>query len=74
MPLPFVIDNVHHQLVDVLNQLLAQTERMPLDIATAYFSISGYRPLKDGLHRAASRGQRLRGVRASFRFSRRDMR
>jgi len=51
MPLPFVIDNVHHQLVDVLNELLAQTERKPLDIATAYFSISGYRPLKDGLHK-----------------------
>ena len=51
MPLPFVIDNVHHRLVDVLNELLAQTERKPLDIAAASFSISGYRPLKDGLHK-----------------------
>jgi SNF2 family DNA or RNA helicase len=50
MPTPFVIDNVHHRLSDALNQLLAQSAGRPVDIATAYLSISGYRPVKDGLH------------------------
>jgi hypothetical protein len=35
----------------VLNALLAETAGKPLDIATAYFTVSGYRLLKDGLHR-----------------------
>lgn len=49
--LPFVIDNEHVKAGDVLNGLLAGSAGCPLDIATAYFSISGYRLLKDGLHR-----------------------
>jgi hypothetical protein len=49
MPLPFVIDNLAHRLVDTLNDLLGQSAGKPLDIATAYFSISGYRIVKDGL-------------------------
>ena len=44
MPLPFVIDNLAHRLVDTLvdtlNDLLGQSAGKPLDIATAYFSIS----------------------------------
>jgi len=51
MPLPFVIDNEQVKAADVLNALLAASEGCPLDIATAYFSISGYRLVKDGLHR-----------------------
>jgi hypothetical protein len=51
MPLPFVIDNLAHRLVDTLNDLLGQSAGKPLDIATAYFSISGYRIVKDGLHK-----------------------
>ncbi len=51
MQLPFVIDNEQFKAADVLNGLLAESVGCPLDIATAYFSISGYRLLKDGLHR-----------------------
>ena len=50
MTIPFVIDNQKHRLVDALNELLAQSAGKPLDIATAYFAISGYRLVKQGLH------------------------
>jgi len=49
MSVPFVIDNVNHRLADALNRLLDQSVGKPLDIATAYFSVSGYRLVKDGL-------------------------
>lgn len=49
MTLPFVIDNQQHRAADALNHLLAQSRSAPLDIASAYFSVSGYRLLKDGL-------------------------
>src|SRR5262249_9748871 len=48
--IPFVIDNQEHRLGEVLNDLLARSTGTPLDIASAYFSISGYRLVKDGLH------------------------
>ena len=51
MVTPFVIDNLSHRLADTLNELLVQSVGNPLDIATAYFSISGYRIVKDGLHK-----------------------
>ena len=54
MPLPFVIDNQHHRMADALNELLAQTAGKPLDIATAYFAISGYRLVKNALHQVGS--------------------
>ena len=54
MAIPFVIDNQEHRLADVLNDLLAQTLGKPLDIATAYFSISGYRLVKQGLHQVGA--------------------
>ena len=41
MSIPFVIDNVRNRLSDTLNRLLDQSVGNPLDIATAYFSISG---------------------------------
>ncbi len=44
MAIAFVIDNQHHRLADVLNTLLADSAGKPFDVATAYFSISGYRP------------------------------
>lgn len=50
MHLPFVIDNQEHRLADVLGELLAASRGRPLDVATAYFSISGFRLLKGGLH------------------------
>ena len=52
--IPFVIDNDQHRLGDVLNALLAESSGKPLDIATAYFSVSGYRLVKDGLHKVGA--------------------
>jgi len=54
MSIPFVIDNQQHHLADALNELLAQSAGKPLDIATAYFAISGYRPVKEGLHQVGA--------------------
>ena len=51
MNLPFVIDNEQVKAADVLNGLLADSAGCPLDVATAYFSISGYRLLADSLNR-----------------------
>src|SRR5438067_4126650 len=50
MTIPFVIDNQQHRMADALKELLAQSVGKPLDIATAYFAISGYRLVKEGLH------------------------
>src|SRR5947209_6124843 len=54
MPVPFVIDNQQHRLADGLNALLAESAGKPLDIATAYFTISGYRLVKQGLHQVGA--------------------
>jgi superfamily II DNA or RNA helicase len=54
MSTPFVIDNQQHRMSDVLNSLLAETAGKPFDVATAYFSISGYRLVKDGLHQVGA--------------------
>jgi superfamily II DNA or RNA helicase len=54
MPIPFVIDNQEHRLSDILNDLLARAPGTALDIATAYFSLSGYRLVKDRLHQVGS--------------------
>ncbi len=54
MTLPFVIDNQQHRLADALNELLAQTAGKPLDIASAYFAISGYRLVKNGLEQVGA--------------------
>jgi hypothetical protein len=51
MPVPFVLDNLSHRLAETLNELLAQSHGKPLDIATAYFSITGYRSVQEGLHK-----------------------
>jgi hypothetical protein len=54
MSIPFVIDNQEHRLRDVLDELLAQSTGKPLDIATAYFTISGYRLVREGVHRVGA--------------------
>jgi superfamily II DNA or RNA helicase/HKD family nuclease len=54
MTIPFVIDNQQHRMADTLNGLLAQTVGKPLDIATAYFAISGYRLVKEKLHQVGA--------------------
>jgi SNF2 family DNA or RNA helicase len=48
--IPSVIDNQEHLLADVLNALLDRCAGGPLDIATAYFAISGYRLVRERLH------------------------
>ncbi len=47
--IPFVIDNQREQTAHVLSLLLANSRSCPLDIASAYFNLGGYRLLKDGL-------------------------
>ena len=54
MSIPFVIDNQQHRMADVLKELLTQSIGKPLDIATAYFAISGYQLVKEGLHQVGS--------------------
>src|SRR5467141_2326915 len=54
MSIPFVIDNQENRLANVLNELLAQSGGKPLDIATAYFAISGYRLVKESLHQVGA--------------------
>jgi hypothetical protein len=54
MSIPFVIDNQQHRMADALNELLAQSVGKPLDIASAYFAISGYRLVKEGLHQVGA--------------------
>ena len=50
MTIPFVIDNQQHKMADVLNALLADHKGHSLDIATAYFNVSGWQLLHDGLN------------------------
>lgn len=49
MKIPYVIDNQNHRLADVLNGLLAEHSGRSVDVATAYFTIQGFRLVKDGL-------------------------
>ncbi|WP_417374554.1 helicase-related protein [Gimesia maris] len=49
MTIPFVIDNQTSRLTDILNDLLVDTAGKPVDIATAYFTVSGYRLVKEQL-------------------------
>lgn len=54
MSIPFVIDNREHTLADVLNDLLDRFENRWLDVATAYFTGSGFRLLRAGLSKIGS--------------------
>ena len=47
--LPYVIDNQAHLLVDVLNSILATHQGRSLDTASAYFTVSGFGLLSNGL-------------------------
>lgn len=49
MRIPYVIDNQTHRMADVLNALLADHKGRSLDVATAYFTIQGFRLLQAGL-------------------------
>ncbi len=54
MSIPYVIDNVQDRLADTLTALIDRSAGRPLDIATAYFAISGYRLVKEGLHQVGA--------------------
>ena len=54
MVLSFCIDNQDTRAAEVLAGLLAHCRGCPVDIASAYFSISGWKLLKDGLHSAGA--------------------
>ena len=54
MLVPFVIDNQRHKLADVRNNLFTATGGKPFDVATAHFSISGYRLAADRLHKVGA--------------------
>lgn len=47
MRLPYVIDNQNHKLADVLNAVMESRPGLSLDVASAYFSVSGYRALRE---------------------------
>src|SRR5258708_36566461 len=49
MRIPFVIDNISHQLADVLNGLLREQAGQAVGLATASFSIRGYALLRHTL-------------------------
>ena len=46
MRIPYVIDNQTHTLAEVLRGILCEHRGRALDIATAYFSVSGYKELR----------------------------
>ncbi len=54
MRIPYVIDNQTHTLADVLNAILAGNANRSLDIASAYFYISGYKELRENLEKLGS--------------------
>lgn len=54
MLLPYVIDNQTYKLADVLNQVMSTHLGQSLDVATAYFSISGFRLLQKQLENLRS--------------------
>jgi superfamily II DNA or RNA helicase len=54
MRLPYVIDNQNHKLADVLNAVMAAGAGHSLDVASAYFSISGFRLLREQMQNLRS--------------------
>ncbi|NTV46235.1 MAG: helicase, partial [Chlorobiales bacterium] len=49
MRLPYVIDNQQYKLADVLNSVMQNGAGHSLDIASAYFSISGFRLMRENM-------------------------
>jgi len=49
MRIPYVIDNQKHLLADVLHGILGEHGGKSLDVATAYFTIEGFRLIREGL-------------------------
>lgn len=51
LKIPYVIDNQEHRLADILKQVLGEHLGRSLDVATAYFTVSGFELLREGLGR-----------------------
>lgn len=51
MKVPFAIDNQQVTAAEVLSEFLGHSAGCPMDVATAYFSIGGYKLLQEGLRR-----------------------
>ena len=49
MKLPYIIDNQTHILADILKGLLTEHRGRSLDVATAYFTVGGFRLVQEGL-------------------------
>jgi hypothetical protein len=47
--LPYVIDNQSYKLSDILNDVMREHRDCSLDVATAYFSVSAFRLLREQL-------------------------
>lgn len=47
MRIPYVIDNETHRLAGALNEVLAGHAGRSLDVATAYFTVSGYAQVRE---------------------------
>ncbi len=54
MRIPYVIDNQQHRLADVLNEVLAEHAGRSLDVATAYFTVTGYGLVRERLSSVGS--------------------
>jgi superfamily II DNA or RNA helicase len=52
--IPYVIDNEAHRLADVLNDVLGHHRGAALDVATAYFTVSGFGLLRERLEGTGS--------------------
>src|SRR5271169_6696458 len=49
LTVPYVIDNESHRMADVLGDLLRDHQGKSLDIATAYFTVGGFKLIQEGL-------------------------
>jgi len=49
MNIPYVIDNQKHRLAEVLGSILTEHKGRSLDVATAYFTVEGFKLVQAGL-------------------------
>jgi len=49
LKIPYVIDNQQHRLAEVLGSILVEHKGRSLDVATAYFTVEGFKLVRAGL-------------------------
>ena len=54
MRIPYVIDNQQYRLADVLNEVLTEHSGRSLDVANAYFTVTGYGLVRERLSTVGS--------------------